>query len=238
MYAYAATEAQIVAQEFLSKINEAILFPLITLLMAIALLIFLYGAFEYVKGASNDGDRETGKRHLLWGTIGMLVMLSAMTILYLAAGTFGLEYELDDARESGRSWDGGFFGFDNDSYESFDNRAPSSFDLDDEFDPIISDEKLDGGTSDTGDNLFASEAKMQDQLLQFHQTGQYATPELKAITANDIQGTFYRVDGEYPDDYVYYENTVLAPACEDLGGSNVFSIEANNKMGRIFFCVY
>lgn len=97
MYTYAATDAQIVAQDFLSRINDAILFPLITLMMAVALLVFLYGAFEYVKGAANESDREKGRRHLLYGIIGMLVMLSAVAILYIAAGTFGLDYELDNA---------------------------------------------------------------------------------------------------------------------------------------------
>jgi Na+/H+ antiporter NhaD/arsenite permease-like protein len=96
MYAFAQSAAQEAAQGFLTKINEAILFPLITLMMAIALLIFLYGAFEYVKGAANDGDRETGRRHLLYGIIGMLVMLSAFTILTIAAATFGLDDELED----------------------------------------------------------------------------------------------------------------------------------------------
>ena len=100
MYAFAASEAQAVAQGFLAKINEAILFPLITLMMAIALLVFLYGAFEYVKNASNDGSREEGRRHLLYGTIGMLVMLSALALLTIAAGTFGLEGELLDAQDT------------------------------------------------------------------------------------------------------------------------------------------
>ncbi len=98
MYAFAASEAQAVAQSFLSKINDAILFPLITLMMAVALLIFLYGAFEYVKGAANDASREEGSRHLLYGTIGLLVMLSALAILNIAAGTFELEQELDNAQ--------------------------------------------------------------------------------------------------------------------------------------------
>lgn len=101
MYAYAATQAQEVAQNFLAKLNEAILYPLITLMMALALLIFLYGAFKYVKGAANEADRETGRRHLLYGTIGMLVMLSALSILYIAAGTFELETELENARFEG-----------------------------------------------------------------------------------------------------------------------------------------
>ncbi len=102
MYVYAA-DAKAVAQDFLTKINEAILFPLITLMMAVALLIFLYGAFEYIKGAANDGDRETGRRHLLYGTIGLLVMISALGILTIAAGTFGLDDDLKRARgiESG-----------------------------------------------------------------------------------------------------------------------------------------
>lgn len=111
MYAFAATDAQLVAQGFLSKINEYILYPLITLMMAIALLIFLYGAFEYVRGASNESDRETGKRHLLYGIIGMLVMLSALTILTIAAGTFNLQNELQDAQDTSSDYpfDGGFY---------------------------------------------------------------------------------------------------------------------------------
>jgi hypothetical protein len=107
MYAYAASQAQIVAQGFLAKINDAILFPLITLLMAVALLIFLYGAFEYVRGAVSESDRETGKRHLLYGTIGMLVMLSAYALLSIAAATFNLGGELDNATYDGTD-QGGF----------------------------------------------------------------------------------------------------------------------------------
>jgi NADH:ubiquinone oxidoreductase subunit 2 (subunit N) len=101
MYAYAASGAQETAQELLGTINEVILFPLITLMMAVALLIFLYGLFEYVRNAESDSGRETGRRHILWGVIGMLVMLSAMSILYVAAGTFDLDDEIDAARDGG-----------------------------------------------------------------------------------------------------------------------------------------
>ena len=88
-YAYAAGGKEI-AQGLVDKINEVILFPLITLLMAIAFLVFLYGAFEYVRGATNETARAQGKQHLLYGTIGMLVMLSAYAILTLASATVGL----------------------------------------------------------------------------------------------------------------------------------------------------
>ena len=91
--AYASNHVS-TAQGFLDKINEAILFPLITLMMAIALLIFLYGCFEYVRNSASDGAREQGRKHIIWGIIGMLVMISAYSILTIAAGTFDLEGEL------------------------------------------------------------------------------------------------------------------------------------------------
>ncbi|MCA9366228.1 hypothetical protein KC722_01475 [Candidatus Kaiserbacteria bacterium] len=90
MLAYAA--ATDVAQGFVAKFNDIILFPLITLLMTVALVVFLWGCFEYVMGAANESKRELGRNHILWGIIGMLVMLSAQAILSIAAGTFGLGF--------------------------------------------------------------------------------------------------------------------------------------------------
>lgn len=85
------SQATMVAQGFLDKINHAILFPLITLMLAVALLVFLYGGFEYVRGASSESEREKGQRHLFYGIIGMLVMISAYAILSIAAATFNLD---------------------------------------------------------------------------------------------------------------------------------------------------
>lgn len=86
-----AQEASDIAQSFLGRINDVILFPLITLLLAVALVVFLYGGFEYVMNANNETKRSEGRQHLLYGIIGMLVMLSALTILTIAAGTFGID---------------------------------------------------------------------------------------------------------------------------------------------------
>jgi hypothetical protein len=88
------------AQSFVTKINDAILFPIIALLMAVAFIVFLYGAFVYVKNANNDAGRETGRNHLIYGVIGMLVMLSAFAILNMAAATFGLTDELNNAQDT------------------------------------------------------------------------------------------------------------------------------------------
>ena len=83
-----------VARGFLATLNEVILYPLITLMLTVALIVFLWGGFQFIANAGNSGKREEGRRHIMWGIIGMLIMLSAYAILTIAAGTFGLDVPL------------------------------------------------------------------------------------------------------------------------------------------------
>lgn len=91
------------AAEFVADLNRVILFPLIALMMGIAFFYFVWGAAEYLLGASNESAREDGKKHLMYGIIGLVVMTSAFAILSLAAGTFGLNRQLDCANNPGGS---------------------------------------------------------------------------------------------------------------------------------------
>lgn len=86
------------AKQFVARINQVIVYPLILLMLGVAMLIFLYGAFEYVVNSDNESGRETGKKHLLWGVVGLMVMVSAYAILEIAANTFGLSGELQKSR--------------------------------------------------------------------------------------------------------------------------------------------
>ena len=78
------------AQSFVETLNEVILLPLIALLMGVAFLVFIWGCFEYIQGAANPTAREQGVKHITYGVIGLVVMVSAWAILNLAANTFGL----------------------------------------------------------------------------------------------------------------------------------------------------
>lgn len=91
MIAYAAGDAHITAAKaVLTKIESVILFPLMTLMMAVAMLYFFWGAYEFVAGADSEEAQTKGKTHMLYGIIGLLVMLSAYAILRIAAATFGI----------------------------------------------------------------------------------------------------------------------------------------------------
>ncbi len=86
----AEDRARAASQEFVGRLEANLVFPLITLMLGIAFAVFMFGVFEYIKGASSYSDRSQGQRHMLYGVIGMVIMLSAIAILRIAAGTFGL----------------------------------------------------------------------------------------------------------------------------------------------------
>lgn len=92
------------ATSLVDKVNTIIFFPLIALLMAVAFLMFLLGCAEYIMNAANSEARSKGIKHITWGIIGLVVMVSAWAILRVAAGTIGLGDELkcaDDPTGSG-----------------------------------------------------------------------------------------------------------------------------------------
>ncbi len=86
--AYAATNDYAVA--IVEKVKTVIIYPLITLLFIIAMLVFLWGIFQYVRNGADEAARSEGRRHMIFGIIGFVVMLSAVAILSIARGTIGV----------------------------------------------------------------------------------------------------------------------------------------------------
>jgi hypothetical protein len=86
----AEDRAREASQEFIGRLEVNLIFPLVTLMLGIAFAVFMFGVFEYIKGAGSDSERAQGQRHMLYGVIGVVIMLSAIAILRIAAGTFGL----------------------------------------------------------------------------------------------------------------------------------------------------
>lgn len=89
------------AAYFVTKVMQIILVPIIALMMGVALLIFIWGAIEYIMNAADEKGRDTGRKHMFWGIIGLVVMVSALAIIQIAAATFGLTPLLNCARTPG-----------------------------------------------------------------------------------------------------------------------------------------
>ena len=97
------------AAGFVAKFNDIILFPTIALLSALAFLVFLLGCAEYFINATNETARQQGVKHITYGIIGLVIMVSAFAILSIATSTFGLGDQLNCANDpSGSGCDSAF----------------------------------------------------------------------------------------------------------------------------------
>jgi hypothetical protein len=71
----------------LQKLVDVIVNPLIRLMFIIAFLVFLWGMVEFIRTADNESGRDKGKQHMLWGVVGMAIMVSATGIISILQGT-------------------------------------------------------------------------------------------------------------------------------------------------------
>ena len=69
------------AQQLIEAVMTTIFNPLIRLLVAVAFAVFIYGVIEFIAGSDNDVKREQGKKHLMWGVIGLFIMLGVMGLI-------------------------------------------------------------------------------------------------------------------------------------------------------------
>lgn len=67
----------------IQKINDAILTPIIVLLFALATGYFLFGVMKFVQNQDNDKEMEVGKQHMVWGVVGIAIMVGVYGILHL-----------------------------------------------------------------------------------------------------------------------------------------------------------
>ena len=67
--------------ELIGKIASEILSPLITFFVVAAVVVFFWGVVEYMAGAGGGEGRAKGKRHIIWGLVGLFIMLAVAGIL-------------------------------------------------------------------------------------------------------------------------------------------------------------
>lgn len=82
-------EASIVT--LMDSINKVIINPLIYFIFALAISYFLYGLVKYLLSPDNEEIRTSSKSHMLWGVVGMFVMVAVFGIMNLLLTTVGEE---------------------------------------------------------------------------------------------------------------------------------------------------
>src|SRR3989338_8359778 len=75
---------------FVYNVNKLIINPAIAFLFGVAVVLFLYGVFQFISGQENEEKKTTGKSHMLWGVIGIVIMMGVFSILNIIMSTFNI----------------------------------------------------------------------------------------------------------------------------------------------------
>lgn len=78
----------------MARINRFLINPLITLMFIVAFVVFVWGLFNFFQAKSGGGDEDgiqRGKRHALYGIIGMVIMVSVFGIMQLIINSLGVQ---------------------------------------------------------------------------------------------------------------------------------------------------
>jgi hypothetical protein len=86
-YAAGLNGTPISGTTLVANILKNIVNPIIALMVAVAVIVFLWGAFQFVRNAESPEERQKGGMTMLWGVIGLFIMASAYGILNLIIGT-------------------------------------------------------------------------------------------------------------------------------------------------------
>ncbi len=77
-------------QSLVDRAIKTIIAPIVPLLVGLAVLLFLYGVLTFT---FSDGGtkKEEGKQYMIWGIIGLFVMVSVWGLVAILQGTFKLD---------------------------------------------------------------------------------------------------------------------------------------------------
>ena len=73
----------------IAQVN-AIINTIIPFLVGIAVLIIIWGVFNYISGAGDEEKRAQAKQYIVWGVVGVFIMLSVWGLVNVLVNSFAL----------------------------------------------------------------------------------------------------------------------------------------------------
>jgi hypothetical protein len=77
-------------ETLMKSIDRVILNPVIFFLFAVAMVYFIYGLVQYLVSPNNEEVRKKSKGQMLWGVIGLFVMVAVFGIMRVIINTLGI----------------------------------------------------------------------------------------------------------------------------------------------------
>jgi hypothetical protein len=91
----AYAEEMLSIKQLMFRVSYYIINPLIIFGFVVALIYFIWGIIDFLRNRDNNAEASNdGKQHMLWGTFGMVIMVSAFAIMRLLANVVGAGSEI------------------------------------------------------------------------------------------------------------------------------------------------
>ena len=74
----------------LKNFSDFIVNPAIFVIFAVGFFLFVWGLVQFILNLDNESGRTEGVKHMLWGIVGMFIMVSVYGIIMLLNSTFDL----------------------------------------------------------------------------------------------------------------------------------------------------
>ncbi len=75
----------------LVRILQNIIDAVVPFVIGLGVLVFIYGVFNFVTSAGDEEARAGAKQLIIWGIIGIFVMVSVWGLVHILVGTFNLD---------------------------------------------------------------------------------------------------------------------------------------------------
>lgn len=68
---------------FLLAVNREIINPILIVIFVAAIIVFVYGLLRFMSKMSSEEERRRGKSSIVWGLLGMFIMVAVFGIIRL-----------------------------------------------------------------------------------------------------------------------------------------------------------
>ncbi len=82
---------------FLAKV-QGIVSSVVPFIIGLAVFVVIWGILTYITQASNEEKREEAKKYILWGVVGVFMMLSVWGFVNILLNTFQLDNQIDGGK--------------------------------------------------------------------------------------------------------------------------------------------
>lgn len=77
-------------KSFITNVSQLIIEPIIALILTAGVAYFIWGVAMYIWNSDSADERKKATQHLIWGVLGITIMVGVIGILRIATNTFNV----------------------------------------------------------------------------------------------------------------------------------------------------